>query len=79
MNIKLDPVIKKILIERGIDTPERVAEFFSPVPKSTYDPFLYKNMDAVCDRIIKSGSVSMEITTPTGLPRSPSLWRYWAA
>ncbi|MDD7408994.1 MAG: single-stranded-DNA-specific exonuclease RecJ [Anaerovoracaceae bacterium] len=54
MNIKLDPVIKKILIERGIDTPERVAEFFSPVPKSTYDPFLYKNMDAVCDRIIKA-------------------------
>ena len=52
--IVLNPVIAMILKKRGIDTEEKIREYFAPVPRLTYDPFLMKNMDQVCDRILKA-------------------------
>lgn len=51
---QLEPVIRTILKNRGIDTEESINEFFSPVPRLTYDPFLLKNMDSVCERILRA-------------------------
>ncbi|MGI6205591.1 MAG: single-stranded-DNA-specific exonuclease RecJ [Anaerovoracaceae bacterium] len=54
MKMKLNPIIKKILSDRGIVTREQIKEYLSPVPQSTYDPFLLKNMNEACDRIVKA-------------------------
>lgn len=51
---KLNPAIRKILADRGIDTDRKAEEYLSPIPQSTYDPFLMKNMDEVCNRIEKA-------------------------
>lgn len=51
---KLNPAIRKILADRGIDTDQKAEEYLSPIPQSTYDPFLMKNMDEVCNRIEKA-------------------------
>ena len=50
----LHPVLAEILKNRGIRTEEEIREYLAPVPKLTYDPFLMKNMDKVCDRILKA-------------------------
>lgn len=50
----LDPIIIEILKKRGIETKETAEEYFSPIPRLTFDPFLMKNMDAVCDRILEA-------------------------
>lgn len=55
MNIQeLNPIIKNILKDRGIDSEEKIREYFSPTPRLTYDPFLLKNMDAACSRLLKA-------------------------
>ena len=58
---KLEPVIRKILKDRGIDSDEQIKEYLSPVPRLTYDPFLLKNMDPVCDRILKAADEGEKI------------------
>ncbi len=50
---KIDPLIQKILIQRGIKEEEEMYEFLSSKPQKTYDPFLMKNMVAVVKRIVK--------------------------
>ncbi len=50
----IHPIVREILKKRGIHTDEQITEFFSPVPKLTFDPFLMKNMDQVCDRILRA-------------------------
>ena len=57
----LHPVIRSILKQRGIDTEQKIEEYFSPLPKLTYDPFLLKNMDPVCDRILQAADSGEKI------------------
>ena len=42
--MNIDNVIKRILKERGITGEKEIAEFLSPKPQLTYDPFLLLNM-----------------------------------
>jgi single-stranded-DNA-specific exonuclease len=44
--------IARILINRGIDTPEQVDRFFNPSTAHLYDPFLMLDMDKAVDRIV---------------------------
>jgi single-stranded-DNA-specific exonuclease len=46
------PLIEKILIGRGENEPDRMAEFLSQKPKLTHDPYLLKGMKEAVDRII---------------------------
>lgn len=50
--IKTSNLIATLLIQRGIDTPEKAKKFFNPQLTDLYDPFLMKDMDFATDRII---------------------------
>ncbi|MEY2924640.1 MAG: single-stranded-DNA-specific exonuclease RecJ [Bacteroidota bacterium] len=44
-------IVAKMLVQRGIDTPEKVKKFFNPKITDLYDPFLMKDMDKAIERI----------------------------
>jgi single-stranded-DNA-specific exonuclease len=51
--MNISPAVSNILAKRGITSSEDIAEYMSPKPKLTYDPFLMKGMDAASDMIIE--------------------------
>lgn len=44
-NIKVTPITLRVLINRGIDTKEKVNEFLNSSLKKLYNPYLMKDMD----------------------------------
>lgn len=50
---KLHPVLTEILRKRGCETQEDIAEFLSPLPRKTYDPFAMKGMREAVDLIVQ--------------------------
>ncbi|MBU0509778.1 single-stranded-DNA-specific exonuclease RecJ [bacterium] len=46
--------IARILINRGIETPEQVERFFNPSNTHLHDPFLMADMDKAVERIIQA-------------------------
>lgn len=49
--LKLAPVIGKLLVRRGISTPEEANKFFHPSLDNLLDPFLMKDMDKAVARL----------------------------
>ncbi len=49
--LKLAPVIGKLLVRRGISTPEEANNFFHPSLDNLLDPFLMKDMDKAVARL----------------------------
>ncbi|MDD4199938.1 MAG: single-stranded-DNA-specific exonuclease RecJ [Eubacteriales bacterium] len=49
---KSDEIVKEILINRGITSPEEREEFLSDNPKKTYDPFLLDGMQEGVDLLL---------------------------
>lgn len=47
-------IVAKMLVQRGIDSPEKVKKFFNPKITDLYDPFLMKDMDKAIERIAKA-------------------------
>lgn len=47
----IDPVITRILHQKGITDAKEIHEFLSDKPKKTYDPFLMKDLAEACDLI----------------------------
>ncbi|PWU02788.1 MAG: single-stranded-DNA-specific exonuclease RecJ [Bacteroidetes bacterium] len=52
--LKINPVICKILVQRGIDTYEASKEFFRPQLSQLHDPWLMKDMDKAVNRVISA-------------------------
>ena len=50
-DLKVHPVVCKLLVQRGIYTYEAARKFFRPVLTDLYDPFLMKDMQKAIDRI----------------------------
>ncbi len=50
----LPPVIAQILIQRGIDSLEKVKKFYDLSLDNLYDPFLLPGMEVAVDRIIRA-------------------------
>ncbi len=48
---KLSPVLATLLVNRGIDTPEKASEFFNPDLKQLHDPFKMKDMMVAVQRL----------------------------
>lgn len=44
-------IIARMLVQRGIDSVEKVNSFFNPRVEDLYDPFLMKDMDKAIERI----------------------------
>lgn len=52
--INCSPVIANLLLQRGIDTQEKVQAFFHPSLNMLHDPFLMKDMDKAVERLDKA-------------------------
>ena len=50
----ISPMLANILINRNIDSKEKITTFLNPTRNDFYDPFLFKDMDIAVDRIIKA-------------------------
>ena len=50
--MNINPIIKNLLKNRGIESDEDIIEFLSDKPQKTYDPFLLPDMEAGVDLIL---------------------------
>ncbi|MEQ1799236.1 MAG: single-stranded-DNA-specific exonuclease RecJ [Lacibacter sp.] len=50
--LKIHPIICKILVQRGIDTFEKAKNFFRPQLSDLHDPWLMKDMQKATERIL---------------------------
>lgn len=53
-SLKINPVLCKILVERGISSFEEARMFFRPSLSRLYDPFLMKDMETAVRRILQA-------------------------
>lgn len=49
--LKVHPVLCRLLVQRGIETYEQAKKFFRPELSALHDPFLMKDMDKAINRI----------------------------
>lgn len=49
--LKVDPLVAFLLLQRGIDSFEAAKDFFRPELSQLHDPFLMKDMDVAVERI----------------------------
>lgn len=61
MQSTIHPVIRQILIQRGIAEPEDMNEFLSSKPQKTYDPFLMKGMEQAVKLILTAAQAGQKI------------------
>jgi len=59
--LKINPSLCKILIERDIETFEKAKKYFRPKLNELHDPWLMKDMDKAVNRIISAFSNSEKI------------------
>ncbi|MEX0315628.1 MAG: single-stranded-DNA-specific exonuclease RecJ [Allomuricauda sp.] len=52
--LKVDPLIAHLLLQRGISTYEEAKQFFRPQLSDLHDPFLMRDMDKAVERIEKA-------------------------
>ncbi|MHA4812669.1 single-stranded-DNA-specific exonuclease RecJ [Flavitalea flava] len=52
--LKINPVICRILVQRGIENFDQARSFFRPQLKDLHDPWLMKDMDKAVNRILKA-------------------------
>lgn len=48
---KVSPILANLLIQRGIDTPQRINEFFNPSLTKLHDPYLMQDMMVAVRRV----------------------------
>src|SRR5579859_4534178 len=48
--LTIDPVLSKLLVQRGIDNFDDARYFFRPDHRHLHDPFLMKDMEKAIDR-----------------------------
>jgi single-stranded-DNA-specific exonuclease len=53
-SLRIDPVLCKILVQRGIETFEKAKDFFRPQLTQLHSPWLMKDMDKAVDRIVSA-------------------------
>ena len=46
------PVVARLLVERGLDSPERAKQFFYSTLQDQHDPFLMSDMGKAVERIV---------------------------
>lgn len=52
-SLKINPLLCKILVQRGIDTYEKARDFFRPQLSQLHSPWLMKDMEKAVERIMK--------------------------
>ncbi len=51
---KINTLLATILVNRGIDSEEKIKKFLEPTRQDFYDPYLMKDMEIAVERIIKA-------------------------
>lgn len=51
MEVGVHPVIARLLVQRGLTTPEAANAFLNPSPDQFHDPFLLPDCEAACERL----------------------------
>ncbi len=59
--MNLNPIIKRLLQQRGIEGDEEIIEFLSDKPQKTYNPFLLPFMEEGVDLILSEASKGSQI------------------
>lgn len=59
--LKVHPVLCKLLVQRGIETYEQAKKFFRPELSDLHDPFLIKDMDKAINRINEAMAANEKI------------------
>lgn len=52
--LKINPVLCRILVQRGIETFDQAKDFFRPRLEDLHSPWLMKDMDKAVDRILRA-------------------------
>jgi len=52
--LQIPELITKVLVTRGIETPQQIRAFFKPSSQNLHDPFLMQDMEKAVDRIIEA-------------------------
>lgn len=52
--LNLHPIIARLLVQRGISTPEAASRFLNPSLDDLHDPFLLPDAEVACERIKKA-------------------------
>jgi single-stranded-DNA-specific exonuclease len=60
-DLKIHPVLCRILNQRGLDTYDKAKTFFRPALTDLHDPWLMKDMDLAVARILRAIKVSEKI------------------
>lgn len=74
------PLLRRILADRGLEEPEAVARFLAPDwERDVHDPFLLKDMEKVCARLVKAFDTGERIAIWSdydmdGIPGAVVLW-----
>lgn len=53
-SLKVDTLIAQLLLQRGLDSRDKIKTFFEPNLDDLHDPFLMKNMAAAVNRLAKA-------------------------
>ncbi len=59
--LKVHPVLCRLLVQRGIETYEQAKKFFRPELSDLHDPFLMKDMDKAINRINEAMAANEKI------------------
>lgn len=59
--LKINEVLSRLLVQRGIDTFDKAKHFFTPKLEDLHDPFLMKDMDLAVERLLKAVEVQEKV------------------
>lgn len=59
--LKVDPIVAELLLQRGINTYDKAQAFFRPKLSDLHDPFLMKDMDAAVDRLTQAIELKQKV------------------
>ncbi len=59
--LRIHPVLCNILVQRGVDSYEKSKQFFRPSLDQLHDPFLMKDMEKACTRVLHAFATGEKI------------------
>lgn len=52
--VGVSPIVARLLLQRGIDTPRLVDAYFNPNLRMLHDPFMMRDMDRAVERVVSA-------------------------
>ena len=55
------PLVAHLLLQRGLEDPDKARDFLQPDLKNLHDPSLMKEMDLVVERVFRAAQIGEKI------------------